>query len=314
MKGRIDILLATFNGDKYLDPLLSSIEQQTYADWIILARDDCSTDGTPHILANWERRMRGRLVIIDNQSRILGQCLNFAELMQYSRSQYIMTADQDDIWLPSKVEISISALRNLEHMHGSDNPCLVCTDSVVVDESLVVIHNSRWRHSGSRPSGSPSPAQICLDNPVQGCTAIFNRALLELSIPIPKYVRFADWWLALTVSAFGHLSFLKTPTLLWRRHGVNASQHKPFLDAVIINILNILTAHSRVAAVIQESIPLAHEFLSRYEVRLKRSDALAIRALISLNRETFITKRIALVRHSLWYTSFLKNLGLFLFV
>ena len=311
----MEILLATYNGERHLDALLHSLEIQTYGNWIVIARDDCSTDRTSGLLQVWQQRLKGKLVILpDSGPTSIGSCLNFGVLMQASRSDYVMFADQDDVWIPDKVKASLEALLALEACWGSDTPCLVCSDAVVVDEHLTLRHPSRWRHSGTFPNRLIRPVQISLDNPVQGCTAIVNRALLNLSLPVPAVASYGDWWLALSALAFGKVFYIKKPTLLWRRHDSNASHYSSLTDDFLANLRGLNTAHLRVKSMLSKSLPIVGEFLARYSSQLASGDRAALEAFLRLGRSSFFSRRYLILRHHILFTSLIKSIGFFLFV
>src|SRR5437763_17125550 len=98
----VDILLATFNGAKYLPELLSSLEGQSRADWRLIVRDDLSSDASPAILDAFAERHAGRVDVLRDERGRLGSVANFAALMEVSAAPYFMFCDQDDIWLSSK--------------------------------------------------------------------------------------------------------------------------------------------------------------------------------------------------------------------
>ena len=100
-QNRVDILLAAFNGEKYLERQLSSIFQQTHQDIHIIIRDDHSTDSTAEIIKKWAILYPAKMTILPSLEN-LGVIGNFSKLMEHARAQYIMFADGDDIWQPKK--------------------------------------------------------------------------------------------------------------------------------------------------------------------------------------------------------------------
>ena len=122
----VDILLATYNGEKYIREQLDSILQQTYNKINIYISDDYSTDSTPNILKEYELKYDN--INVTYQEQNIGSIRNFEYLMTKVKSQYYMLSDQDDVWYEDKVEKSLKKLKE-------ENADLVFTDLEVVDEN-----------------------------------------------------------------------------------------------------------------------------------------------------------------------------------
>ena len=101
---KIDILMATYNGEKYLVEQLDSIINQTYRNWNLLIRDDNSTDKTLEIIQNYHKKDKRIKILKDNKGN-LGIVRNFEELLKSSESEFIMFSDQDDIWVENKLDM-----------------------------------------------------------------------------------------------------------------------------------------------------------------------------------------------------------------
>ena len=99
---KIEILLATFNGENYLEALLESISSQTYSDWVLSVADDGSSDGTLEILKKFQNKFKDRVSIKVNSTR-MGASENFMKLMASITLDLVAFCDQDDIWLPNKL-------------------------------------------------------------------------------------------------------------------------------------------------------------------------------------------------------------------
>ena len=103
----IDILLSTYNGEVFLGELIDSVMGQTYQDCRLLVRDDGSTDGTLGILRTYQDNYPQRIVLTNDMLGNVGVIKSFELLLANSSSEYIMFCDQDDVWLPNKVELSV---------------------------------------------------------------------------------------------------------------------------------------------------------------------------------------------------------------
>jgi glycosyltransferase involved in cell wall biosynthesis len=134
--GRVAILLATYNGERYLDELMRSLLCQTYRDFVIIVRDDHSSDRTPEILERWSAAQPDKVRVVSDDLGNLRSTGNFARLMELCDAPYFAFCDQDDIWLPNKIELKINAIRRLEEQFGEATPILVHSDLTVVDGNL----------------------------------------------------------------------------------------------------------------------------------------------------------------------------------
>jgi hypothetical protein len=219
--GRVAILLATYNGEKYLDELMRSLLTQTYHDFVILARDDHSSDGTAGILEHWSASRPDKVRVVSDDLGNLGSLRSFSLLMESCDAPYFALCDQDDVWLPSKVELAVNEVRNLEYQFGKATPILVHSDLKVVDEHLQEISRSFFKYTGINTANAGRLDRLIINNTVAGCSSMGNRALLKLACPIPGSLPYHDWWLALVATSCGVLRTIAEPTILYRQHGQN---------------------------------------------------------------------------------------------
>jgi Glycosyl transferase family 2 len=219
--GRVAILLATYNGERYLDELMHSLLSQTHQDCVIIARDDHSSDGTPEILERWSVAHPDKVSVLSDDRGNLRSLGNFGRLMELCDAPYFAFCDQDDVWLPKKVELAINEVRRLESQFGRATPVLVHSDLKVVDGDLREIAPSFFRYSNIDLGKAERLDHMLINNFVQGCASMGNRSLLELGLPIPDEVPYHDWWIALLATSCGVMRTIDEPTILWRQHGRN---------------------------------------------------------------------------------------------
>jgi glycosyltransferase involved in cell wall biosynthesis len=136
-----DVILAVWNGQKYLPAMLDSLLSQTTSDFNVVVRDDGSTDGSLEILENYKPKFDGRLSIITGQPTGSATA-NFAILMRETKADYVLFADQDDVWKPEKVELTLRSLKEGEAKYGKSTPIYFATDIAVVNKDLEVISPS----------------------------------------------------------------------------------------------------------------------------------------------------------------------------
>ncbi len=217
----LQILLATFNGERFLRPQLDSLLAQTYASFTILVRDDGSSDATLDILGSYARQHPGRIQILPRTAPTGAARLNFLMLMQAATAPYVCFADQDDIWLPSKLTLSMQAMQALERRHPPSTPLLVFTDLRIVDDQLNTIAPSMWRYSTFQPRSIHRLASMLGQSIVTGCTMTINRPLLDLARRMPHVATMHDRWISLLAASFGAAAFLPEQTVLYRQHTGN---------------------------------------------------------------------------------------------
>ncbi len=196
---------------------LDSIFGQTGVKTEVVVCDDASTDGTLSILQEYARHYP--LSYFCNPMR-LGVVGNFQRAMQLSQGDYVALADQDDVWLPDKLQLSLRALQQAE-AECADMPVAVVTDLKVVDAGLHELHASFWAAQGLFPFESTSVEHLVARNFVTGCTLLMNRKAMDLVLPFPDQVVMHDWWIGLRVKRFGRLVPLAQQTILYRQHGRN---------------------------------------------------------------------------------------------
>lgn len=206
---RVVVLMSTYQGERFIMEQLLSILSQLPEDGRLLIRDDGSNDKTVAIIQSIDDP-RISLTCGTN----LGFSRSFFTLMAATpdSADMVMLSDQDDVWLPQKIE---RAWQHIKNANGT--PTLYCARQQLVDINLGPIALSQ------RFSRPPSFQNALTENIVTGCTAAFNRAALDLALKLndTDRVYFHDWWLYLVVSAFGKVLVDDEPTIFYRQHGGN---------------------------------------------------------------------------------------------
>ncbi len=240
MKQTITILLASYNGEKYISHQLKSIINQTYTNWQLIVRDDHSNDNTVSIIRKYKEQYPDKIFLLKNNGKNKGSLYNFSTLLSAATdAEYIMFCDQDDEWKKNKIEITFSKMQEVEHRFGVNCPIFVFTDFQYVDENMHTIESKKnFEINRIKNFGF---AQLLAQNPVYGCTTMLNRALADRVGTIPAEADFHDHWIALVASAFGKLFYLKEKTVLYRQHGNNVSGNwdndslKKRINRIIVN-------------------------------------------------------------------------------
>ena len=307
----VEILLSTYNGAPYLDAMLQSLVDQTCPDWTLTVRDDRSSDATPHILERWRQRLPGRIRWIDADERInLGVVASFSRLLTQSTGAYVMFADQDDIWLPRKIEAALAGMRAEEARRPAGWPVLAHSDAVVVDRDLKPLGQTAWRNQGARPEKRSTFSRLMVENVVLGCTMMLNRPMVEAAGEVPLAAVYHDWWLALVASALGSIVALPDAHIHWRRHGANDSEMSDVRAAFRKAVASPGAMRGRLRELLEASQPRVAQFLARYRDRLAPDQIAAAEAFLGLTRQGFLARRWRILRRRLFFVSPLRTVGM----
>lgn len=216
---KIDIILATHNGERYIAEFFDSIIKQSYQNWSLLVSDDLSKDRTRQIVSYYcQKDNRIKLVSTAQQGGVIK---NFAKCISYSSSNYLMFADQDDVWLPDKITLSLKTILKEEEQRGSSCPILVFTDLKLVDEYLNIISDSFYRFNRLNPVHNTHIQYLTWKSTVFGCSTIFNSSLKNKVGNIDDRVMMHDHIFALIACLFGKVVYLNEATILYRQHSNN---------------------------------------------------------------------------------------------
>ena len=313
MHQKIDILMGTYNGEKYLRAQIDSIFDQSFRDFKLLIKDDNSQDCTSEILKEYKKNLPKKVDIIFNHSSPYGSKLNYSSLINLSQAPYIMLADQDDVWLPTKVEKSIKAIQELEVRYPNDIPLLVHTDLQVVDESLNSIAPSFWTYSRLSHRNT-SLNRLLVQNVITGCTVIFNRALADIASPIPDEALMHDHWLALTTSALGYIGVIEEATVLYRQHGTNVLGAKkwrwtiPNILREAYKILYQPEGKKKIKQYYQQAKALHRAVSSQIKGREKE----ILESFVSIDEKSYLQRARTMIRYQILKGNWAQNIGLLL--
>jgi glycosyltransferase involved in cell wall biosynthesis len=236
----IDILLTTYNGEKYLNEQFDSLLNQTVQNFKIIIRDDGCTDRTIDIIKEYKIKYPKQIELIEDNLGNLRSSKSFMKLLEYSTAEYIMFCDQDDIWLPNKIEVSFNKILELERNDGKDISLLVFTDLTVVDEKLSIAQESFWKYQKLNPKISKNWKKLLAQNVITGCTIIMNKRAKEVSLPFKLEIMIHDQWIGVNVAKYGKINYLEEQTILYRQHGSNvAGAHSYGYKYIAYKILKI---------------------------------------------------------------------------
>ncbi len=249
----VGICLATYNGEKYIVEQLESLVAQTHGDFHCYIQDDGSTDKTVEklidFISNREKQNDYRFQIVSIGKR-QGVRENFLSLLRETKENYVMFCDQDDVWLPNKIEVSLIALKNMELQYGKETPLMVFTDLLVVDADLNIIKETVYA-SGLNPHERDWKKLIRKNNNF-GNTEILNRELANIvngiKGPLPS-LSIHDNLITCIASVVGEIGYLEKSTILYRQHGNNtigvSNKKISILSKILKTLKLILTKDER---------------------------------------------------------------------
>lgn len=299
---RVAVLLATYNGERFLAEQLDSILEQSHEDLILLVRDDGSSDGSLALLEDYRARHPRRLQLLETVERGLGASGNFAALMQYALDHkqalgldraYLMLADQDDYWYPDKIARQVQAMVDAEARHPGQ-PVLVHSDLRVVTEARESIAESFMLYQGL-DAGRRRFGQLLLSNIITGCTAFMNEELTRRALPIPAEAIMHDWWLCLVAGAFGQIESIPEALVDYRQHGSNTIGAQEFKPARKLSD----KAQRQLQREAQQKllIELSHQarlFLDRHRHELSARQRAALRLTMQMRTGSGLLQRLLL--------------------
>lgn len=230
---RVDIVLATYNGEAFLAELLDSIRNQAYRNWRLLVTDDGSTDGTLSILDLYEK-LDSRIKIV-NKLRMGGPLQNFGKGLEYVDSDYFMFSDQDDVWDPEKINLLLELARNNEDKFGATKPIGVFSSLKLIDDKGLLLAEDYYRYKNLNPKYNTSYKYLLWKCSAPGCVSIFNKAAYRAAMPLPINISMHDHWCFLVCSLLGKVVFNDAPTINYRQHDSNVigGQKHSFVHKVV---------------------------------------------------------------------------------
>ena len=211
------IVMSTYNGETYLKQQLDSVLEQTVSDFMLLIRDDGSSDGTVQLLRQYTDP---RIKLIEGGN--LGPSGSFFALLEEARNlsaDYVFFCDQDDIWMPDKLERLLAEIKTCP-----EGPALVFSDFSMIDSGGNVTGESYSAMAQLRiPDDGDFFPKLLAQPYVFGCASVLNKALLALVAEPPAGIEMYDCWIALVASVLGTVRYLPKPTIYHRFHTSNAT-------------------------------------------------------------------------------------------
>ncbi len=212
LQDKVAVLISTFNGEKYLEEFLFSLDNQQCPGISLFVGDDGSSDATLQILNKFQSASKYPFQIIPSKGR-LGAAAGFFELLAVAGGDfdYYAFGDQDDVWMPDKISRAVNELNKASR----EIPSLYCSRLEVVDKEL---NHLRW----SRIPRRIGFGNAIVENVATGCTLVMNASAREFILSaLPDNCLMHDWWCYLTICCFGQIIFDENPGIKYRLHDTN---------------------------------------------------------------------------------------------
>jgi len=273
MHAKFSVAMCTYNGTRFVREQLASIASQTRLPDELVVCDDRSTDATVECICEFARTAPFPVRIFENEKNI-GSTKNFERAIELCEGDFIAVADQDDVWLPEK-------LQRLEEILA--NTGLAFTDGDVVDESLRPLGQRVWQtirfgEEEQRLFREGRAFAVLLDhNVVTGAAMALNAEFKKLILPFPNDLIhdgipvLHDWWSALLIAAVGEVSFVSESLFKYRQHasqqmGVMSNEDVPVSFGAAVRRRNTFSAELHYVRAILERLSAVTEFRVRENV------------------------------------------------
>jgi len=211
----VSVVMATFNGEKYIREQLDSILNQGYRHLEVIIVDDASTDATQAILEAYSHR--DNRISIHYSEKNHGALASFEHGLELASGEFVVFADQDDVFESRKVSLLVEALKKNPHRD------MAVSDLALMNGQGEKIDDSMWHHQRLRVKEGKPFSQLLYMNFTTGCAMMIRRRLLDRALPFPAGCIVHDWWLSVVCcsSAGGGLTLLTKPLTRYRQHGSN---------------------------------------------------------------------------------------------
>lgn len=306
-KKNIAIIMATYNGEKYISEQIESILDNTYKDFVIHICDDGSTDTTLIIAERYKKLYPENIEIHRNEDnlRVVRNMLHWTSCID---ANYYMFSDQDDFWNRDKIEKSFAYIKEIEQSNRN-KPVVIFSDAEVVDERLNILHDSFQKHE-MLSSYKVDLKNLLMENKLLGCSVMFNKATQEIlseSQEIQSDIRMHDWWVGLIGAAFGKVAYLDEPLLKYRQHSNNEVGSLGAIGYILKNIFHLRKQRQLLYALFKQG----GIFLSTYSELLSDEQKKYLDMFSTFYTKHWFYRHYVLIRNGYRKTGIIRNIGMF---
>lgn len=297
----IDIIMATYNGEKYLDQQIKSIVEQTVEDWRLFIRDDASEDNTVEIIKKYAAAFPDKIFYSVREKNSGNPKMVFFELIAETKGEYIVSCDQDDIWNRDKLAILMRCFKK----NDNKKPLLVHTDLTVIDEKNRITSRSMVKQQHI-PVKAVALNRLLAQNVVTGCSMAFNRALCD-ELKEPDGLPVHDWWIAAVAAIKGRIIYINRSTVYYRKHSQNVcgAQNMNSLSY----IFNRFKDSKRAEQMLGLGYCMAGELALRYSDELDRKQLDMLLEYAAMPSVCKLHRLYICMKYGIWKSGIVRKLG-----
>lgn len=266
----VNILMATYNGARYIDKQILSIMAQSQGDWKLIIHDDGSTDSTISIVKHF-CELDSRITFIDDGFKAHNAANHFIYMLQFADAPYICFCDQDDIWFENKLELMLRVLET----KNNDTPQVLFSDAYLyhdisnkVDGKLLFVRPTQLRE------------MLFTNGGIHGSASMFNAKMKEAMMVKQDFVAMHDHVLTLIGCSFGEVSYLDNKLFLYRQHQNNLTGNLNITK--IGRLRKAFGSNNDKYTLSEETIKGVASFLKAYKNRLNAKDIRIIEQYLEL--------------------------------
>jgi len=294
----VAILMATYNGEAFIEEQLNSLFAQTYRHFYLIVCDDASTDSTIDILHTYKNR-HSNMTVYQNTTNI-GYVKNFEKLLQLAESYpYIVLCDQDDIWQPNKLQIQHTLMSKLEKKY-INTPLLLHSDLLIMDDKKQIQKESYFTFRSYRLRQAKDLGHILGPCGVMGNTLFFNKPLRDLILPFPEKLENHDYWIAVVNELLGKRITLREPLVKYRIHDENASNSIDKIERKRFSLGQNLPYENSTRGEVIEAL-LTRYHLPPDDKKILESFLVYLNRNASIFQRGFVALRYSFIKRSIWY-------------
>ncbi|MEG3132162.1 glycosyltransferase family 2 protein [Rouxiella sp. T17] len=308
---KINVILATYNGAKYVTEQIQSIllnfSHLPEYDCRLLVSDDSSSDETTAIINRFNEQ-DPRISLLDNGKKG-GVRENFNHLIMHTSADYTFFSDQDDLWLPNKMRLFMDRFVEMEQQ--KQGPILLHSDLCVADKNLSPIHISMFTYQNL--DRHPSLGKLMVNNSVTGCVMACNHELFDKArnSRIGESIMH-DWYMAMLAQAIGRVGFIDNSMILYRQHGNNVLGAQSASLGALLSV-SFKSRFFKARDIIRRTRTQAQLFLDDFSPALKPEDRKLLTDYVESFEKGFMARFKLFSSKGVHKTGFLRNASFFVF-
>lgn len=302
----IHIMMATYNGQKYICEQIESILKQTYTEWKLFISDDGSTDQTKEMIKKYHDMYPEKIFLVKSRNGFHNAKDNFAYLFRVvPKAEYYAFCDQDDIWLIDKLDKMLHTIQKKK----SKNILLAYHDMLVGETLENVKQLSYFKYTKLNLDNKYPLQQILLYNVIPGCSMIFNHELRKIIADIPNECFMHDWWIVLvTLCCQGQVIFVDEALSVYRQHAMNeiGAVVRPGMLYYIkksISFFNVLKYHKNNERMKKIRYDQTMQIIKKYNMIMDEEDERELELFINIltSKNRLWAYKIAQENHFMFY-------------